>query len=52
MKEPSKVGWIKQWTNDLKENPPDMTKSKIKNIVKYIYFEKDIYNLDKKNYLL
>lgn len=52
MKEPSKVGWIKQWTNDLKENPPDMTKSKIKNIVKYIYFEKDIYNLNKKNYLL
>ena len=31
---------------------PGMTKSKVKSVVRYIYFEKDIYELDKKNYLL
>lgn len=49
---PTKSGWVKNWPKELKDNPPDIKKSKIKNVIKYFYFEKDIPNLDKKNYLL
>ena len=49
---PTKNGWIKKWSKDIIEKPPDLSKSKLKTIVKYIYFEKDIYNLKEKNYLL
>ena len=49
---PEKQTWIKNWPDDLKNNPPDMKKSKIKNIIKYFYFEKDLYDLRGKNYLL
>ena len=49
---PSKGRWIKNWPSELIENPPDITKSKLKNVVKYFYFEKDLYDLKGKNYLL
>jgi len=50
--EPEKTGWIKQWTKDFVNNPPDIMKSKVKSIIKYLYFEKDIHGLEEKNYLL
>ena len=50
--EPQKQGWLKNWSEDFKNNPPDIKKSKIKNIVRYFYFEKDLYDLNGKNYLL
>ena len=50
--EPTKQGWVKQWSKDFVESPPDPMKSKFKNFVKYVYFEKDIENLRGKNYLL
>ncbi len=50
--EPTKNGWIKQWSDDIKNNPPDLSKSKLKTVVKYIYFEKDVENLREKNYLI
>ena len=50
--EPTKSGWIKQWPQDFIDNPPDITKSKLKTIIRYFYFEKDIENLRQKNYLL
>jgi len=50
--EPTKDGWIKKWTKDFVDNPPDISKSSLKSIVKYIYFEKDLYDLRGKNYLL
>ena len=50
-KEPEKQGWVKKWPIDFIENPPDITKSKQKTIMKYLYFEKDLYNHDKINYL-
>ena len=50
--EPSKNGWVKKWTGEFVKSPPDITKSKIKNVVKYLYFEKDLYDLRGKNYLL
>lgn len=52
LSEPEKSSWLKNWTNEFINNPPDITKSKIKNIIKYMYFEKDIYDLQGKNYLL
>lgn len=50
--EPTRNGWVKQWTKDFVDNPPDFTKSKFKTFVKYVYFEKDIKDLKNKNYLL
>ena len=50
--QPEKIGWIKKWSKEFKDNPPDMKKSKVKNVIKYLYFEKDIYDLKSKNYLL
>ena len=50
--EPTKQGWIKNWSDDFVNNPPDMKKSRIKNVIKYLYFEKDIERLDLKNYLV
>ena len=50
--EPAKQGWIKNWSDDLVNNPPDIKKSRIKNVIKYLYFEKDIERLDLKNYLV
>jgi len=49
--DPQKNGWIKYWTDEFKENPPDITKSKIKTVIKYMYFENDIYDMKNKNYL-
>lgn len=51
-KEPTKDGWVKKWSKDFVDNPPDISKSSLKNIVKYIYFEKDLYDLKGKNYLI
>jgi len=45
-----KQGWIKNWSNEIVENPPDIKKSKFKNFIRYIYFEKDL-NLEKLNYM-
>tara|TARA_B100000674_G_C37979636_1_gene981313 strand:+ start:9521 stop:10450 length:930 start_codon:yes stop_codon:yes gene_type:complete len=47
-----KMGWIKNWSKEIIENPPDMKKSKIKNVIRYIYFEKDLdlQNLNYMNY--
>jgi hypothetical protein len=50
--QPEKIGWIKKWSKEFKDNPPDIKKSKVKNVIKYLYFEKDIYDLKSKNYLL
>jgi len=50
--EPEKNGWIKNWTADFVNNPPDFSKSNAINYMRYIYFEKDIYDLYKKNYLV
>lgn len=49
--EPEKDGWIKNWSKEFVTNPPDIKKSKHKTIVKYLYFEKDLYSHDKINYL-
>jgi len=49
---PQKQGWLKNWSQDFIDNPPDIKKSNIKNTIKYMYFEKDIENLREKNYLL
>ena len=40
---PEKIGWIKYWSDEFKNNPPDPTKSKCKIFMKYIYFEKDLF---------
>ena len=45
-----KQGWIKNWSDTLIEDPPDIKKSKIKTSIRYIYFEKDL-NLPELNYL-
>ncbi len=50
-REPERSSWVKNWSKEFIENPPDITRSKIKNIIKYIYFEKDIHDIDKKGYL-
>tara|TARA_R110002020_G_scaffold314075_3_gene529358 strand:+ start:176 stop:1069 length:894 start_codon:yes stop_codon:yes gene_type:complete len=50
--EPQKNGWVKQWSKDFIENPPDIRRSSIKSVIKYLYFEKDIYDLGSKNYLV
>jgi hypothetical protein len=49
---PEKIGWVKYWSDEFKNNPPDQRKSKCKMFMKYIYFEKDMYDLKAKNYLL
>ena len=51
-KEPEKEGWIKNWSQEFIDNPPDISKSKIKILFRYIYFEKNIEELKKKNYLI
>jgi len=50
--EPQKSSWVKNWSQKFIESPPDISKSKIKSVIRYVYFEKDVENLDKKNYLL
>lgn len=50
--EPKKEGWIKNWTQEFIDNPPDISKSNIKVIFRYIYFEKNIEDLKQKNYLI
>lgn len=45
-----KMGWIKNWSKEIVENPPDLTKSNIKNVIRYIYFEKDL-DLESLNYM-
>ena len=49
---PVKNGWLKCWSQDFIDNPPDITKSKVKMFIKYLYFEKDIENLKAKGYLV
>lgn len=48
--DPTKIGWVKQWPKEFKDNPPDITKSKFKTFYRYIYFEKHI-PVSGKNYL-
>ena len=50
--EPEITGWIKNWPKDFVDNPPNMSKSKVKTLFRYVYFEKDIEDQDKKAYLL
>ncbi len=50
--EPQKNGWVKQWSKDFVNNPPDLKRSRIKNVIKYLYFEKDVEDLHLKNYLV
>jgi hypothetical protein len=52
IEEPKKEGWIKNWKKEFIENPPNFAKSKVKIFYRYIYFEKDIYDLYMKNYLI
>ena len=49
--EPSKDGWVKNWTKEFVDNPPDFTKSRSISFMRYVWFEKDIKDLDKKRYL-
>ena len=49
---PQKNGWIKYWTEDFKQSPPNIKRSHMKSVMKYPYFEKDIYDLRGKNYLV
>tara|TARA_R110000765_G_scaffold17897_4_gene48481 strand:- start:843 stop:1736 length:894 start_codon:yes stop_codon:yes gene_type:complete len=50
--DPRRETWVKNWSKDFIDNPPDITKSKVKNMIRYIYFEKDIEDLKGKNYLV
>ena len=50
--EPEITGWIKNWPKDFVDNPPNMSKSKVKTLFRYVYFEKDIEDKEKKAYLL
>jgi len=50
--EPQKEGWLKNWPIEFKNSPPDITQSKLKRVIRYFYFEKDIEDLEEKNYLL
>jgi len=50
--EPKKGSWIKNWQKDFIENPPNLNKSKLKTVIKYLYFEKDVEGPHAKNYLL
>jgi len=45
-----KQGWIKNWSKEIVDSPPDIRKSKVKTFIKYIYFEKGIDDLYSKNY--
>ena len=45
-------GWIKNWSQQLLDNPPDIRKSKIKTQIRYIYFEKGLGDLREKNYMV
>lgn len=45
-----KMGWIKNWTKELIDNPPDLKRSKIKTAIRYLYFEKDL-DLNGLNYM-
>jgi hypothetical protein len=51
-KNPEKEGWVKNWSQDFVDNPPDISKSKVTIYFRYVYFEKDIDNLKEKKYLL
>lgn len=44
------MGWIKKWTQEMIDNPPDLTLSNVKSTIRYIYFEKDL-DLDSLNYM-
>ena len=46
-----KRGWIKDWTSELIDNPPDIGKSKIRMPFKYLYFEKDLECFSSSNYM-
>lgn len=50
-KPPTKNGWICNWEKDFITNPPAYPKH-FKQYFRYFYFEKDIYNLKGKGYLL
>ncbi len=50
--DPEKEGWVKNWSQEFKNSPPDLMKSKITLFYRYTYFEKDIYDLHKKKYLI
>lgn len=51
MKEPQKSGWVKNWPKELVDNPPNLSKSNVRLFMKYMYFEKDLYDLGAKRYL-
>ena len=50
--DPEKIGWIRNWSDVFKRDPPDICKSRAKTFFRYVYFEKDLYDLSGKNYLL
>jgi hypothetical protein len=52
VKEPEKQGWVKNWTDEFRKFPPNFSKSKVKNYMRYMYFERDIKDLKSKNYLI
>lgn len=49
--EPTREKWLFNWTDDFRNNPPNLALSKIKQAYKYIYFEKDIENRLSKGYV-
>ena len=46
--DPEKEGWVKNWTKDFVNNPPDFSKSNVNCYMRYVYFEKDIPSKSKK----
>lgn len=49
--DPEKQTWVKNWSPAFIASPPDIRKSSIKTVIRYLYFEKDIENLKERNYL-
>ncbi len=49
--EPKKDGWIKNWSEDFIQDPPNFSRSRVTIFYKYIYFEKDIIDPSRKNYM-
>lgn len=49
--EPSKEGWVKDWTKEFVDSPPDFAKCNHVGLMRYIWFEKDLCDLNGKRYL-
>lgn len=50
-KNPEKSGWVKNWSKEFIQSPPDPSRSQVTQFMRYIYFEKDLYSHAQKRYL-